>query len=65
VVRRVVPALSDGRNPLREMAGRPPAPELWVSAVLSLEAIREGGDLQLFLLVGSREAPALRPLTVR
>ena len=65
VIRRVVPALGDGRNPLRAMAGRPLEPALWISAVLPLDAVRAGGGLELYLLAGSRDAPTLRPLTLR
>jgi hypothetical protein len=65
VVRRVVPALTDGRNPLRVMAGRSVEPDLWVSALLSEEAVRVGSGLELYLVGGSAEVPTLRPLTLR
>jgi hypothetical protein len=65
VVRRVVPALGDGRDPLRAMAGRAPVPQRWVSAVLPPDAVGSGSRLELYLVGGSAEAPTLHPLTLR
>jgi len=65
IVRRVVPAVSDGRNPLRAMAGRPLEPDLWISALLPEEAIRAGSGVELYLVGGSAQAPTLRPLSLR
>jgi hypothetical protein len=63
IIRRVVPAPTDGKNGLRALAGQPPSAERIVSAMIPDPALRGAGDeLDLYLVTGPEDAPQLGAL---